>query len=107
MRFVVFLYVTKGVLGIGHLGVSVKRRAGTGVGVEVGSGSLFYMFFAFFIRSLSFFLCLFSFLFLSPNSDLSRYICSASFSYLCIITSSCAYKGNEKRATEVQVHDRK
>ena len=30
MRFVVFLYVTKGVLGIGHLGVSVKRRAGTG-----------------------------------------------------------------------------
>ena len=51
---------------------------------------------------------LFKFLFMSFFfSDLSRHICGALFPYLCIISFSCAYKGNEKRAMEVQVHDSK
>ena len=70
--------------------MSVKRGAGSGP----GSGSLFNTFFLF----LSFFLCIFSFLFLNPNSDFSRF--ASALHHFDI----SAYQGNEKRAIEVQVH---
>ena len=65
--------------------VSVKRRAGIGVGVEAGVSFLMIFFRLFsFLLKVSFYVF---FSFSSPNSGLSRYICGTSFLCLCIITS--------------------